>query len=77
MSAFYFAPGGYGFTGFWIDSKAAIVDNISEVFGANQAVFAIEVDDEVAARIEVDVAFGQFIVDRGEVFQGLDRKSVV
>ena len=58
VGSFYFASDGNDFPGFWVGGEPAIVDGVGVVFAADLVGFAIDVDDEVAAGIEFDVAVG-------------------
>ena len=68
VGAFDFATDWDDFSGFWVGGESAIVNGVGVVLSADLFGFAIDVDDEVAAWIEVDVAVGEFVIEGGNCF---------
>lgn len=48
---------------FWGAGEAAIVDKIGVVFGANQFLHAINVNDKVAAGVEINGTVREFLIE--------------
>ncbi len=71
-----FPPCGNGFTRHRIDRQTAIVDNVGKMFGTEGSGFAIDIDDKVASRIEIDMALGEFFVNRGDASEALSHGTI-